>query len=192
MEVQLGDPWTRPLEGARRSPGGGVGCQGAGKPKWDRWQASRVVEELAEQFEGWETSEDVSELEKDPFGEPGPPPGIPKSQYWSTLDQSMSLFGRNQLSAEENELYQTLQKQEQKQVLSINTKYIAIEKVYASLHLCIKMISCGTGCKFETAIKVLNGLFSHIDEVATRRRNWDIPGGRDLSADWGEVCKGIT
>ena len=92
MEVQLGDPWTRPLEGARRSPGGGVGCQGAGKPKWDRWQASRVVEELAEQFEGWETSEDVSELEKDPFGEPGPPPGIPKSQYWSTLDQSMSLF----------------------------------------------------------------------------------------------------
>ena len=72
MEVQLGDPWTRPREGALTSAGGGVGCQGAGKPKWDRWQASRVVEELAEQFEAcWEASDEESEMEHDPFGEPG-------------------------------------------------------------------------------------------------------------------------
>ena len=78
MEVQLGDPRTRPREGALTSAGGGVGCQGAGKPKWDRWQASRVVEELAEQFEAcWETSDEESELEQDPFEEPGRPPGIP-------------------------------------------------------------------------------------------------------------------
>ena len=78
MEVQLGDPWTRPREGARTSAGGGVGCQGAGKAKWDRWQASSVVEELAEQFEAcWETREEESELEQDPFEEPGRPPGIP-------------------------------------------------------------------------------------------------------------------
>ena len=85
MEVQLGEPWTRPREGARRSVGGGVGCQGAGNPKWERWQASRVVEELAEQFEGWETRDKESELEKDPLGEAGPPPGITKSQWWLTL-----------------------------------------------------------------------------------------------------------
>ena len=44
-----------------------------------------MVEELAEQFEGCETRDKVSELEKDPLGEPGPPPGITKSQWWLTL-----------------------------------------------------------------------------------------------------------
>ena len=38
------------------------------------------------------------------------------------------------------------------------------------MHLCIKMISCGKGCKFETAVKVLNGLSVHIDETATRAK----------------------
>ena len=84
VDVQLGEPWTscepwtKFREGARRSAGGGVGCQGAGKPKWDKWEASRVEEELADWLEiGCEINDELSEFVIEPLGEPGPP-GITK------------------------------------------------------------------------------------------------------------------
>ena len=92
VDVQLGepwtscDPWTKFREGARRSAGGGVGCQGAGKPKWDKWEASRVEEELADWLEiGWEINDELSEFVIEPLGEPGPP-GITKCMDFKTSD----------------------------------------------------------------------------------------------------------
>ena len=87
VEVQLGEPWTSAREGALS--GGGVGCQGAGKPRWDNWQASKVVDELTEEFEGCETSDEVSEHV--PFGE-SRPTGIPKSQCQLTWGHSFRVL----------------------------------------------------------------------------------------------------
>ena len=72
-----------------------------------------MVEELAEQFEGWETSDKVSELEKDPFGEPGPPPGIPNVSILVDFGPIHLSVSENEHLQMKSELYQSQTSQKQ-------------------------------------------------------------------------------